>query len=100
MTSRSADAGTRPEDVLVAVPGDRIAGDVKLRRAALPARGHVQEIHGLAVDPDRQGHGLGRLLLEAASVQSLQVMCHPGAMSPRSRAPRPRTARSQRGRAG
>jgi len=60
------DAGTRPEDVLVAVAGDRIAGYVRLRPVALTASGHVQEIHGFAVDPDQQGWGLGRLLLEAA----------------------------------
>lgn len=60
------DAGTRPEDVFVAVVGDRIAGYVKLRPVALPASGHVQEIHGFAVDPDQQGRGYARLLLEAA----------------------------------
>jgi len=51
------DAGTRPEDVLVALVGERIAGYVKLRVVALAASGHLQEIHGFAVDPDQQGRG-------------------------------------------
>jgi len=65
------DAGTRPEDVLVAVVGERIAGYLKLRPVALPASGHVQEIHGFAVDPDRQGRGLGRFLLEGARREAM-----------------------------
>jgi ribosomal protein S18 acetylase RimI-like enzyme len=60
------DAGTRPEDVLVALAGERIGGYLKLRRLTLPASHHVQEINGFAVDPDLQGRGLGRSLLEAA----------------------------------
>lgn len=65
------DAGTRPEDVLVALLGERIAGYLKLRPVALPAGGAVQELHGLAVDPALQGRGLGRLLLDAARREAL-----------------------------
>jgi ribosomal protein S18 acetylase RimI-like enzyme len=61
------DEGTRPENVLVAHHQGRILGYLKLRPAALAASsGHVQELHGMAVDPAVQGRGVGRLLLEAA----------------------------------
>jgi ribosomal protein S18 acetylase RimI-like enzyme len=57
----------RPEDVLVAVVDNAIAGYVMLG-PALPfeSNRHVLEVKGLAVDPAQQGRGIGRLLLDAA----------------------------------
>ena len=54
-------------DVLVARVDDAVAGYVALG-AVLPleSNSHVVEIRGLAVDPARQGRGLGGLLLDAA----------------------------------
>ena len=58
---------TRPEDVLVAVVGDAVAGYVVLGPALpLESSRHVLEVKGLAVDPAHQGHGIGRLLVDAA----------------------------------
>lgn len=64
------DAGTRPEDVLVAWRGPVLAGYVKLRRCRLAASAHVQEIHGMAVEPRLRRVGVGRALLEAARAQA------------------------------
>ena len=60
-------AGDRPEDVLVAVVDDEIAGYVKLGPVTpLASNAHVLGITGLAVDTARRGRGLGRRLVSAA----------------------------------
>ena len=56
-----------PEGLLVAVRDGRIAGWIKLSAATpLPSTNHVKMINGLAVDPEQQGAGVGRTLVEAA----------------------------------
>ena len=56
-----------PDGVPVAVRDGRTAGYVKLSAATpLPSSNHVKMINGLAVDPDQQGAGIGRALVEAA----------------------------------
>ncbi len=72
----SADAGeffgdrTRVDDVLVAEVDGATVGYVKLALATpLESSAHVRTIHGLAVDPDVQGRGVGRALLEAAKAE-------------------------------
>lgn len=65
------DDGTRPEEVLVARAGDALAGYLKLRSCRLPASAHVQEIHGMAVEPTIRRAGVGRRLLEAARAEAL-----------------------------
>lgn len=55
------------DDVLVAEEDGVVCGYVQLSRSGpLPSQRHVLVIDGLAVDPVRQGIGLGRVLLEAA----------------------------------
>lgn len=57
----------RPEDVLLAVLDDQVAGYIKLGPVTpLAANAHVLGIKGLAVDPARRGQGLGRRLVAAA----------------------------------
>ena len=61
-------ADDRPRDVLVAVMDDDVVGYVKLASPTrLAATRHGVAIHGLAVDPAHQGHGIGRALVEAAA---------------------------------
>jgi ribosomal protein S18 acetylase RimI-like enzyme len=56
-----------PDNLLVAVRNGRVAGWVKLGPATpLPSSNHVKMINGLAVDPEQQGAGVGRALIEAA----------------------------------
>ena len=56
-----------PDGLLVAVRDGRVAGWVKLSAATpLPSSSHVKMINGLAVDPEHQGTGVGRALVEAA----------------------------------
>ena len=65
--------GVDPQDVLVAelVDGGALVGYVHLGPALpLESAAHVLEIKGLAVDPDHQGQGFGRLLLEAAAAEA------------------------------
>ena len=58
---------TRPEDVLVAEVEGVVVGYAKLSQSiALPSHDHVLRLNGLAVDPQRQRHGAGRRLVEAA----------------------------------
>ena len=57
--------GTLPEDVFVAEHG-AVIGYAKLTQAIpLASHQHVLMLGGLAVDPDRQRAGAGRLLVEA-----------------------------------
>lgn len=59
--------GVRLSDVLVAVEDDAVVGYVRLEQLGpFPSHERVLEINGLAVAPDRQGDGLGRVLIEAA----------------------------------
>jgi ribosomal protein S18 acetylase RimI-like enzyme len=57
----------RPHDVLVAEVDGVVAGYLMLHQAIpLPSHEHVLEINGLAVDPVRQGLGIGRRLVDEA----------------------------------
>jgi ribosomal protein S18 acetylase RimI-like enzyme len=57
-----------PRDgVLVAVVDGEVAGYVRLQRATrFRSSDHVLAINGIAVDPARQGQGIGRALIDAA----------------------------------
>jgi len=58
---------TTTSNVLVAEVDGVIAGWVKVQPPTqLPSHAHVLEIGGLAVDPARQGAGVGRHLVQAA----------------------------------
>jgi predicted N-acetyltransferase YhbS len=53
--------------VLVAVDGGALVGSLILRHwSRLESSRHVAEVNGLAVDPERQGEGIGGRLLDAA----------------------------------
>jgi len=59
------------EDVLVAVVDGEVAGYVRLRPASrFASSGHVLCINGIAVDPARQGRGIGRALIDAAVAEA------------------------------
>ena len=60
---------TRPQDVIVAESGYLHCGYVKFRPTEdqSPARAHILEVTGLAVDPLHQRMGVGRRLVEAAA---------------------------------
>jgi ribosomal protein S18 acetylase RimI-like enzyme len=65
--------GDRHMDVLVAVADGAVAGYVKLGPSLpLASNRHVIEVKGLAVDPDHQGRGLGRALLDAAAAEAAE----------------------------
>lgn len=67
----SAVRGVVPQDVLVAEVDGQVAGYVQVRQAsAMPAHAHVQEVTGLGVHPDYQGHGLAGALLQAAVAEA------------------------------
>ena len=54
-------------NVLVAVDGDEVLGSLLLGPwTSLESSRHVLEVKGLAVDPARQGEGVGSALLDAA----------------------------------
>jgi ribosomal protein S18 acetylase RimI-like enzyme len=56
---------TQPEDVLVAEFEGRIVGYGKINHPTeLPASEHVWYVSGLAVDPQFEGRGVGRALME------------------------------------
>lgn len=60
---------TVPSNILVAELDEHLAGWVKVQSptsTSTPSHAHVLEIGGLAVDPVRQGAGVGRRLVEAA----------------------------------
>jgi len=62
------DDRTRPKATLVALIDGELAGYVALMPPTPHAsHSHVLEICALAVDPDRQGYGVGRALIEAAA---------------------------------
>jgi ribosomal protein S18 acetylase RimI-like enzyme len=64
-------AGTRPEDVLVAIDEGDVAGYVQLGPATPVASSrHVLMVRGLAVDPARRGRGIGRRLVDVAAVEA------------------------------
>jgi ribosomal protein S18 acetylase RimI-like enzyme len=57
---------THPENVLVAELDGAIAGWGKMEHPTpLPSSDHVWHVTGLAVDPAREGRGVGRALMEA-----------------------------------
>ena len=64
------DNGAAPSDVLTAEVDGVVAGYVRVRPPTLlPSNAHVLEVGGLAVDPARQGAGVGRQLVEAAVME-------------------------------
>lgn len=64
---------TRPEEVLVAVLDDRVAGFVCLRPASpLSSNAHVLVVSELGVAPRAQRKGVGSRLLEAAEIYASQ----------------------------
>jgi ribosomal protein S18 acetylase RimI-like enzyme len=57
---------TQPENVLVAELDGRVVGYGKIDHPTeLPASAHVWYVSGLAVDPEFEGRGAGRALMEA-----------------------------------
>ena len=63
--------GPRPEDVLVAEREEHVVGWAKIEHPTPhPASEHVWTITGLAVDPDAQGSGVGRALVEALAEEA------------------------------
>jgi ribosomal protein S18 acetylase RimI-like enzyme len=64
-------ARVRPADVLVAVVDGAVAGYAQLGPAeTVDANRHVLMLRGLAVDPPRQGRGVGRRLVSAAVAEA------------------------------
>ena len=62
---------TGPQDVLLAEAGGEVAGYVSLTQdLPIPSHTHVLTVNGLAVDPARQGNGIGRRLVEAAVAEA------------------------------
>jgi len=61
-----------PRDgVLVAVVDGEVAGYVRVQRATrFRSSDHVLAVNGVAVDPARQGRGIGRALVDAAIVEA------------------------------
>jgi ribosomal protein S18 acetylase RimI-like enzyme len=56
-----------PGDVIVAEMEGQVVGYAMLHQAIpIPSHQHVLELNGIAVDPARQGRGVGRQLVEAA----------------------------------
>jgi RimJ/RimL family protein N-acetyltransferase len=61
------DERVTPENVLVALEDGVVAGYVHLKPASrFASSNHVLTVGGIAVDPARQGRGVGRRLIEAA----------------------------------
>jgi ribosomal protein S18 acetylase RimI-like enzyme len=64
---------TQPESVLVAEADGVVAGYVMLHQSIpLPSHEHVLEVNGLAVDPEQQGRGIGRRLIEEAKAAAVR----------------------------
>ncbi|WP_181310483.1 GNAT family N-acetyltransferase [Nocardioides campestrisoli] len=61
-----------PADALVAVTEDDVPVGYALlqQHTQAPSHAHVVLLNGLAVDPERQGQGIGRLLLEATRAEA------------------------------
>jgi ribosomal protein S18 acetylase RimI-like enzyme len=65
------DERTSHEDVLVAVLDGEVAGYIRLNRASrFHSSDHVLTVNGIAVDPARQGRGVGRALIDAAIAEA------------------------------
>ena len=65
------DERTDPGDVLLAVEDGEVAGYVRLNRASrFASSDHVLAVNGIAVDPARQGRGVGRALIDAAIAEA------------------------------
>jgi ribosomal protein S18 acetylase RimI-like enzyme len=63
----------RLSDILVAEVDGQAVGYASLAQGSrLPSHAHVLEINGLAVDPDHQGRGVGRALVEACMAGARQ----------------------------
>ncbi|MFE5873094.1 GNAT family N-acetyltransferase [Streptomyces roseifaciens] len=63
----------RPEHILVAEAGGRLAGYIRLVvPTPLACNAHVRQIQGLAVDGDFRGQGVARALLRAAAEEALR----------------------------
>jgi ribosomal protein S18 acetylase RimI-like enzyme len=59
-------AGTTPQNVVVAELDGRAVGWAKMNHPTeLPASAHVWHVTGLAVDPEFEGRGAGRALMDA-----------------------------------
>lgn len=70
-----ADFFTRdgPDGVIVADDAGHLVGYLKLcRPTPLASNRHVLHVGGLAVDPARQGEGIGRVLLAAGSEEAVR----------------------------
>jgi ribosomal protein S18 acetylase RimI-like enzyme len=62
---------TSPEQIFVAEDDGRVLGYVALHQPIpLPSHSHVLEINGLAVNPTRQGEGIGRSLIQQAKTEA------------------------------
>ena len=62
---------TRPEDVLVAQRDGSVVGWAKIEHPTpFPSTDHVWTITGLAVDPEAQGGGVGKALVEALAEEA------------------------------
>jgi ribosomal protein S18 acetylase RimI-like enzyme len=65
------DERTSPEDVFVADDEGEVVGYVRLGRASrFASSDHVVTVNGIAVDPPRQGRGVGRALIDAAIAEA------------------------------
>jgi RimJ/RimL family protein N-acetyltransferase len=59
------------EGVLVAIVDGEVAGYVRVQRPTrFRSSDHVLAVNGVAVDPSRQGRGIGRVLMEAAITEA------------------------------
>jgi ribosomal protein S18 acetylase RimI-like enzyme len=64
------DPRTKPQDVLVADDGAVVGYLILYQPIPVPSHSHALEINGLAVDPARQGRGIGRRLVQAAQEEA------------------------------